>query len=660
MGVDFEFMTDSNGRPQIYFIDKGKKTVDVGNKLSDFTIQRELGKGHFGSVCLVVSNKTKKLYAMKQIKSSMYKSQNYLEVEREVKLLENLSHPHVITYFSSFKENNDFYIVTEYINNGSLLDLMKKNIQQKKHIEEKTIWILLIQSLGGLLYLHQNKKIVHRDIKPDNLLLDMNGNLKISDFGLSAIISEEADENVKCHNTVTGAIQFMAPEVAMGKKYDFKSDLYMLGLTFFLLTTNRLPEKKLDMGICIIPIKYEDAKMPDYYSENLKKIINKLLIINPEERPSTRKAYFEAITYYSIKYLKVTSFIAPLQCLYSIPSFFIYFKNGKVKTIIENNENTDDKKYIVTKAFQNAFNICDPLNFNYKLAESECIKLRIMIYATKERTIQNSEISLSDVVPDLLNKIHLELNKYVKNASKNGINNINNEDNDNNDNNNNDVEQTIDSSNEQQVISHAIKNYTEHFRSKISDLFFYLTKTVHECPECQNILKYTTDVVVLSGLYPERAGIYLNKTDLNIIDLFKHYRKKRLFLDFNENCQNCGTIIKDINLTKIFYTSPQNLILSISNYNENKYKLAIDEIIDLKDFVERSDISNIVYKLIGAIFIDKKEDENIYVSIARNIQLNDGSWLYFNGNSIIKCSFNELINHKNLKMLFYTNEKLQI
>jgi len=655
MGVDFEFMTDSNGRPQIYFIDKGRKKIDVGNKLSDFTIQRELGKGHFGSVSLVVSNKTKKLYAMKQIKSSMYKSQNYLEVEREVKLLENLSHPHIITYFSSFKEDNDFYIVTEYINNGRLLDLMKKNIQQKKLIEEKIIWILLIQSLGGLLYLHQNKKIVHRDIKPDNLLLDMNGNLKISDFGLSAIISEEADENVKFHNTVAGAIQFMAPEVAMGKKYDFKSDLYMLGLTFFLLTTNRLPEKKLDMGIFILPIKYEDAKMPDYYSEYLKTIINKLLIINPEERPSTRKAYYEAITYYSIKYLKVTSFMATLQCLYSIPSFFAYFKNGKVKTIIENNENTDDKKYIITKVFQNAFNICDPFNFNYKLAESECIKLRIMIYATKERTIENPEISLSDIVPDLLNKIHLELNKYVKNSIKNGINNINNEDEDDN---NNDIEQTIDFSNEQQVINSAIKNYTEHFRSKISDLFFYLTKTVHECPKCQSILKYTTDVVVLSGLYPERAGIYLNKTDLNIIDLFKHYRKKRLFVDFNENCQNCGAIIKDINLTKIFYTSPQDLILNISNSNEDKYKLTINETIDLKDFVERSDISNVVYKLIGAIFIEKNEDEKKYISITRNIKLNDGSWLYFNGNSILKCSFNELINHKNLKMLFYTNEKL--
>jgi len=656
MGADFEFMTDSNGRPQIYFIDKGRKKVDVGNKLSDFTIQRELGKGHFGSVSLVVSKKTEKLYAMKQIKSSMYKNEKeILEVEREVKLLENLSHPHVITYFTSFKENNDFYIVTEYINSGSLLDLMKKNIQQKKLIEEKTIWIMLIQSLGGLLYLHNKKKIVHRDIKPDNLLLDMNGNLKISDFGLSAIISEDADEKVKCHNTVAGAIQFMAPEVAMGKKYDFKSDLYMLGLTFFLLMTNRLPEKKIDMGIFIMPIKYDDAKIPDYYSDSIKKIIDKLLTVNPEERPSTGDIYYQTITYYSLKYLKVTSFLATLQCLHSIPSFSLYFNKGsKITTIIENNNNTDDKKYIITKTFQSAFNICDPLNFNYNLAEQECLKLRIILYAVKERTINNYEISPDSVSKEILFNMHDELNKYVKNKSKSGVNNINNDDDDNN----NDDEENIDFTNENAVISASIKKFQERYRSKISDLFFYLTKKVHECPKCQNNLKYSTDIMLYSGFSPERAGKYLNKTDLNIIDLFKHFRKKRLFLDMNENCQNCGTIIKDVNLTKIFYTSPKNLILNISSFNEDKYKLTIDEFINIKDFVERTDISLVDYKLIGAIFYEKNQDEKKYISICRNIQLNDGSWIYFNGKSIQKCSFNELMNHKNLEMLFYTSETI--
>jgi hypothetical protein len=162
--------------------------------------------------------------------------------------------------------------------------------------------------------------------------------------------------------------------------------------------------------------------------------------------------------------------------------------------------------------------------------------------------------------------------------------------------------------------------------------------------------------MLFSGFNPDRAGIYLNKTELNIIDLFKHFRKKRLFLDINDNCQNCGTTIKDVNITKIFYTSPKNLILNISSFNEDKYKLNIDEFINIKDFVERNDISSFYYKLIGAIFIEKNQDERKYVSLCRNIQLNDGSWLYFNGNSIQKCSFNELNNHKRLEMLFYTSE----
>ena len=115
------------------------------------------------------------------------------------------------------------------------------------------------------------------------------------------------------------------------------------------------------MGIIIMPIKYDDAKIPDFYSENLQKIIKKLLIDNPEERPSTVDIYYETITYYSLKYLKVTSFLATLQCLHSIPSFSFYFnKSNKVKTIIENNEKNEDNNYIITKTFLSAFSSCYP------------------------------------------------------------------------------------------------------------------------------------------------------------------------------------------------------------------------------------------------------------------------------------------------------------
>ena len=171
---------------------------------------------------------------MKEIKSKYCKTKrNLSKIEKEIKLLQSLNHPNVIKYYSSFRENDNYYIITEYLSNGSLESLLKKNRQDGKSIEEMKIWNLLIQTLNGLLYLHETKKIIHRNIKPDHLLLDSKGNLKISDFGVSAIKSETVEELLKCHGTVAGPIPYMSQEMAKGDKYDFKSDIYMLGLTFF-------------------------------------------------------------------------------------------------------------------------------------------------------------------------------------------------------------------------------------------------------------------------------------------------------------------------------------------------------------------------------------------------------------------------------------------
>ena len=311
MGADCELSIGPNGKLNFLFIDKGNKKVNVGNKLSDFVVQRQLGKGHFGSVSLVQSKLTNKVYAMKEIKSERYKNrQQQLEIQKEIKLLENLNHPHVITYFSSFSENNNVYIITEYLNGGNLEGLIKKNIQNKTLIVEKRVWNLLIQCLSGLLYLHETKKIIHRDIKPDNILLDSDGNLKISDFGVSAIKSEEVEDLVKCHGTMAGPIDFMAPEMALGGSYDFKSDIYMLGLTFLFLMSNYIPETKIELGPLLIPVRRKGAKIPDYYSPEIKAFIGKLLN-SPEQRPDSRAAYLEAVALFSNKYRKGHNYCTP-------------------------------------------------------------------------------------------------------------------------------------------------------------------------------------------------------------------------------------------------------------------------------------------------------------------------------------------------------------
>ena len=133
MGGGLEFSLDANGQPRFLCIDKGGEKVNVGSHLSDFQIIRPLGKGNFGAVFLVTSKLTNKLYAMKEIQTAKYKSQDEVnQVEKEIKLLENLRHPHVITYFNSFKENGNIYIIIEYINGGSLEELLIKNIKDKK------------------------------------------------------------------------------------------------------------------------------------------------------------------------------------------------------------------------------------------------------------------------------------------------------------------------------------------------------------------------------------------------------------------------------------------------------------------------------------------------------------------------------------------------
>ena len=658
-----EPIINADGGFQIKFIDQRHEKIDVGSKLSDFIIEKKLGEGYFGSVSLVSSKKTKLLYAMKEINTSKYKTKKICRlVEREIKLLENLHHPNVISYFTSFVENDNFYIITEYINGGSLEDLLKKNLKKKKLIEEEKIFDLLIQSLSGLIYLHNTKKVIHRDIKPDNILIDLDGNVKISDFGLSAIDSEDADESVKCHRTLAGAIAFMAPEMASREGYDFKSDIYMLGLTFFFIMSGRLPEKKVEFGPLIFIVKNPKAKIPDIYSEDIRNFIKKLLTPRGE-RPTAEQAYNEATYLYLQKYTKITSICSSLQCLSSFPLVRSYFKGSRIQSYVDNDDKNETKKYLATKTFKNALFDIEPTNFNSDIIRVECLSLRMILFNNEERFETHTEIPISSFVSKLLIKLHSELNKYVNNNNNiPGRNNINDEENtenketmdetinDNND--NNDNNETIDEANEASVISAKIKEFTNYFRSKISDDFLYLDKSSFECSKCQKIFKYTSSIICLNAFFPYRATLYLNKQDIDVIDLFKHYRKKRLFNTEGGKikCKLCGQEISEFYKTKIMYTSPKNLIINLTNEKSEKYKLTINKSIDISDFVERKDIVKTKYDLVGAIFYEDKK--NIYISISKN---ENGEWLSCDSNSVTKSSFNELVNHSNARMLFYAS-----
>lgn len=421
----------------------------------------------------------------------------------------------------------------------------------------------------------------------------------------------------------------------------------MLGLTFFFIISGQMPEKKVPYNNMIIPFKNINAKIPECYSKSLKNFIQKLLN-SPEERPSTKKAYFEATIIYIFKYLNITSIFSSLQCLLSYPSIRYYFKGDRMKTYIETYKKNEKQKYLISKAFRNALFNIEPTNFNYEMAKAECLNLRLNMFSNKERLESTREINTNIFVSKLLIRLHNELNKYIDHDLKSpGINNINEEEEKEN-------KEIIDTSNEQIVISSKIREFTEYYRSKISDYFFYLGKYTYECLICQKEFKYSSDVICLIALYPYRASIYLKKQDINIIDLFNHYRKKRLYINSKEYCPYCNKKINQYYENKILYTSPINLILNISSEKEDQYKIIIDEYIDISNFVERKDIIKTNYHLVAAIFIENNgNEENKYVSISKN---ENGGWFYFKGRSIQPCTFNDLANHKQLRMLFYTNQ----
>ena len=626
-----EFMMDENGKPQFLLIDKGGTKVNVGSKLSDFTVVKNLGEGHFGSVKLVTSKLTNKLYAMKEINSSRYKTEKQRQVVmKEIKLLENLHHPHVITYFNSFRENNNFYIIIEYINGGSLEDLLIDNIKQKKVLSEKLVWDLLVQALSGLLYLHEQRKIIHRDIKPDNLLLDSEGHLKISDFGVSAIKSEDVDEMLKCHGTVAGPIQFMSPEMALGDMYDFKSDIYMLGLTFFFMMSNRLPEKKITLGPLIIPVKNPNAKLPEFYSPQLREFVNDLLK-EPEARPTAREAYNNAVAFYSLKYLKTTSVCSALICLLSIPEMNKYFQGPSIAKKIQSDKINKTEKFIITETFKDAFYKVNPNNFNPNDARLECLKLRVILFGDKERIEQSPEIELNTFTERLILLLHKELNKFQGQPSKKNPN--------------------VNETDEKQVLKAQMTLFTTEYMSKISDQFYYLSKIKEQCGVCNNVIRYLAGINSLCGMYPDKTAKYLGKKNITVIDLFRHYSKTRLFTEVDEFCGHCGKKVDKVNRSKIFYTCPFNFILEICYSDEKSFNLSIDEYINIQEFVERKEFVKFNYYLVGAIYLEETENESKYVSISK---LSNGGWAYFNGNTVTNSSFNDLLAHKNLKMLFYT------
>mmetsp|Transcript_28083 Transcript_28083/g.50172 ORF Transcript_28083/g.50172 Transcript_28083/m.50172 type:complete len:1011 (-) Transcript_28083:109-3141(-) len=237
---------------------------------------RLVGAGSFGSVRLVEHVKTEARYALKRIRKE--DGQVPEDVVRECALLAEVSHPFVLQLVKTFETVNSIYILTELITGGELYAQMNERmgVVSRKHAQFYIGSLVLIMEA-----LHQHG-IIYRDLKPENVMLDAQGYLKLVDFGLA----KKLDGAQKTFSVV-GTIYYMAPEVITAKGYSFEADFWSLGVMLFELVCGGLPfgEECADDGGVVAAVIEEDLEFPARYNDNSgKKLIEGLLTKNPAGR----------------------------------------------------------------------------------------------------------------------------------------------------------------------------------------------------------------------------------------------------------------------------------------------------------------------------------------------------------------------------------------
>ena len=252
-------------------------------KVSDFHFIKELGSGSFGRVMLVMHKKTKCQYAIKVINKqnkSNIEGQPYFR--REIEIMYKLHHQNCVRLFGHFEDEKNCYFIMEYVSNGNLYTLLKKNNYK---LDLNFIAHIMRDLISAVYYLHSKKPpIIHRDIKPENALLSENNELKLTDFGWSNYVAYQGE----VRSTFCGTPIYLAPEMIKNQGHDERVDIWCIGVLLFELVVGKPPfngndREMLMSNICNVRISWPNNKKID---GDVKDLISLILQQNPNNRPS--------------------------------------------------------------------------------------------------------------------------------------------------------------------------------------------------------------------------------------------------------------------------------------------------------------------------------------------------------------------------------------
>ena len=242
-----------------------------------YSVKRKLGQGGFGAVYLI-SRKSDglELVMKKPLLESGVKME---EVQQEAEMMARLKHPHIVrlieTYEEVSNEGNALIIITEFVDGGDLRQRLKRDANGLPPHDVKRIFG---QSLEALKYVH-SRNVLHRDLKPDNILLTSGGASKLADLGLATQLKATQQNQAQ---TVCGTPVYMAPEVLDGKRYAYKADMFSMGCILYEMCTGKLCFKS--------PGSIVKNEIPNDIPGWCRSLVVELLSNDPNRRPDAERA----------------------------------------------------------------------------------------------------------------------------------------------------------------------------------------------------------------------------------------------------------------------------------------------------------------------------------------------------------------------------------
>ena len=381
--------------------------MSVQYSLENYTFLKTIGEGTFGKVKLALHKLTQEKVAIKILEKKKINSKKDLErIEKEIKYMKILNHPNIVKIYEIIEDENNFYIVMEYVPGGELFNYIVKN----KRLTENEASFFYSQIIHIIQEIHKHK-ICHRDLKPENLLLTQNKTIKIIDFGLS-------NEYIDYLMTPCGSPCYASPEVIKGMKYSgLGIDLWASGIILFSMLCGYLPfdDKNNDVLFKkILKCKIEFPKNNNVIiSENAKDLILKILQLEPAKRITLDEILVHPfLVYGNKKYKEKIKMDINKQdklIIDYMTNVLRIAKEEKIRRYINNNRhnNLTTIFYLLKKKYNEG-------RFDYNIINSTSKMQTInKLNRTKLNRVINTEINLgeNDI---LLNNLDKNINNIIK------------------------------------------------------------------------------------------------------------------------------------------------------------------------------------------------------------------------------------------------------